>query len=292
MTRLVLTSLAAAACLLATFQAAAQCTIDLDCKGDRICEDGTCVDPPAPAEPPPSQPPPAPTSAPIPSVASGEGGPPPAPPPGPPPPILPFQSGYAEASLFVSFYTFGGQTWEIDGSTLDDPEFDATTKVLPGIRFAGYGALGESFHLGGYFAIRAGEGTLEPDNDVARAMYFEREADSDVKTWGVGVALKAGGRVAERVWLGGGLDAGAHFFLIEDWDDADNDTFVGLELFPRIALDIVLVDRAGVRLAIPISAGALIAPIAVVEAEEDSPRTIVRMWQVAPAATVGLALGS
>jgi hypothetical protein len=280
MTHLALSSLAAAACLLATLEVAAQCTMDLDCKGARICEDGTCIDPIVPPKPPAKADP-----QPLPAT-------PPAPPPGPPPPLKPFQSGYAEVAFFISVYTFGGQTWDIDGSPLADPQFDATTKVLPGARFAGYGALGESFHLGGYFAIRAGEGELEPANRVARAMFLERDADSDVKTWGLGLALKAGGRVAERLWLGGGLDVGVHFFLIEEWDDADNDTFVGLELFPRIALDIILVDRGGVRLAVPISVGAVVSPIAVVEPEEDDPQTTVRMWSVAPAATVGLALGS
>lgn len=204
---------------------------------------------------------------------------------------MPFQSGYAEVSLLMSFYTFGGQTWEIDGSPLDNPEFEATTKVLPGARFAGYGALGESFHLGGYFAIRAGDGEIKPKNDVARAMFFERDADSSVKTWGLGLALKAGGRVAERVWLGGGVDAGIHFFMIEEWDDTDDDTFFGLELFPRVVIDIILVDSGGVRLAVPISAGAVISPISVAEPEENNPQTRVKMWHLAPAATVGLALG-
>lgn len=202
---------------------------------------------------------------------------------------MPFQSGFAEAALFMSFYTFGRQTWEVEGSAMADPEFDATTAVLAGIRLAGCAALTEWFHLGGYFAIRSGQGDLSPHNPIAEAMFFDQEAESDVKLFGLGAVLELGGRVSERVWLGGGADVGIHFYKIDEWDEADDDTFVGLELFPRLVVQIILVDTGGFRLALPISAGAFVSPISVAEPVEYE--VTVRMWHVAPAATVGLALG-
>lgn len=43
-----------------TAPAEAGCTYDQQCKGDRICEEGVCVDPPVAATPPPADPEPAP----------------------------------------------------------------------------------------------------------------------------------------------------------------------------------------------------------------------------------------
>lgn len=48
-------------CLLFASSAHAQCSKDVDCKGDRVCEEGACVSPPAPAALPPA--PPAPNGA-------------------------------------------------------------------------------------------------------------------------------------------------------------------------------------------------------------------------------------
>jgi len=57
-------ALAAAAALLWSSAASAQCTKDTDCHGDRICQQGSCV---SPAPPPPrvSAPPPAAAGAPV-----------------------------------------------------------------------------------------------------------------------------------------------------------------------------------------------------------------------------------
>jgi hypothetical protein len=278
-----LASIAAALALTALFtgEAAAQCTKDTDCKGDRICQDGSCVAvAPAPAPVPPPAPPPAPP--PVPAQ--------PAPPPEPAGPMKPFQIGYAEVALLVSFLTVGGQTWEIKDWPLENPAFKATTKPLAGVRLAGYAALAESFHLGGYFAIRSGEGRLEPDNNVARTI-ASGEQKSDMSTWGLGAATKFGGSVSERVWIGGGVDVGLHFLKIDDWDYTDDDTLLGLEIFAKVELDIMLVDTGSFRLALPIAAGAIISPIAVADPNHDDLEIHAVMWHVAPTMMVGLAAG-
>lgn len=65
----VIAASAVAVLALATFDARAGCESDAQCKGDRICEDGTCVEPPAPVAPAPEAPPPEPVVVPPPPPA-------------------------------------------------------------------------------------------------------------------------------------------------------------------------------------------------------------------------------
>ena len=94
--RLVWAGLSGVAALLLSGAAAAQCTMDTDCKGDRVCEGGKCTAPlpPAPAAPsgavdpsaPPASEPPGQGAEPPPAEAAAPvAAPPPAPVAAPPP---------------------------------------------------------------------------------------------------------------------------------------------------------------------------------------------------------------
>ena len=100
---------------LGTVSARAACTKDTECKGDRICDAGQCVSPPAPPSsattplPPPPPPPPAngAESAPPPSAPSVPPSPAPvaAPPASAPPPVSPLAPpGYIYPSVPVQRY--------------------------------------------------------------------------------------------------------------------------------------------------------------------------------------------
>jgi hypothetical protein len=192
---------------------------------------------------------------------------------------------------------------EYDGDDIfesydDPPEFDSTLKPTPGMRLAGYGVLSDAFQLGGYFSVRSGELELEDDNDAAEYYSVSMEDESDVTLIGLGLTLKAGGMVASRLAMGFGLDVGLSLMKVEEFEDADLDeeTLLGVELFPRLCLDIIVLDTGSFKMAIPISAGAVVVPIAgrtLMEEDEDDgvPEIKMRSWLVGPAFTVGIALG-
>lgn len=293
MRRLVIALAIAGIAALGALDAAAQCTKDTDCKGNRVCQNGECVDPgpgPAPA------PAPAPASGYVaPTTSYTAPAPAPAPPPQPRGPISSFQSGYATIGLLLSFHGWGGytETWEdID----EDFEGDLDSSFMPGIRIAGYGVVSEGFHIGGYWTFFKADMDIDPDEGD----------DFDVNAFMnmFGLTLKFGARLHERVWLGGGTDIGLLISKgeIDGWgEDLEMKPMVGLVLFPRLNLDVMIVDTGAFRLAFSAAFGLFVTPISgghPYDADDfddyvpDGDAIKHRFWWLSPALMLGLSLGA
>jgi hypothetical protein len=280
MTRSTLPIIAALAALLSCSSAArAQCTKDFDCKGDRVCRDGQCVD----ARPGQSsgytthqQPAPAPS------------------PPRPRGPLSFFQSGYATMGLLLSFHGWGGWTDENDDIDYEE-DGDIDGDFMPGFRIAGYGVLSESFHIGGYWTFFKADLEVDPDDSDL--------ADSDVTAFMnmLGLTLKFGARLAERVWFGGAADVG---LLIAKGeldilfaDDLEMKAMAGLVIWPRAVLDVLLVDTGAFRLAATAALGLFVVPIAGGHPYDtddfgDDDETKSRFWWLSPALMIGVSAGA
>jgi hypothetical protein len=107
---------------------------------------------------------------------------------------------------------------------------DLTSKFSGGIHLSGYWAVSTNFQLGAYF------------NFVKGRIEFGGGGENDVEHIGTGVSVKSGGRVGNRVWLGGVADLG--FYKLSF--DGVNESFSveGIEISPRFHMDVLIV-RAG-----------------------------------------------
>jgi len=296
MKRLALALIIIATVALQGAAASAQCTKDTDCKGNRICQNGECVAP-APAPPPPSGYNPAPAPAPA-----------PAPPPEPRGPVNYFQSGYATIALLLSFHGWGGytETWEF----MDDEEYEGELDgdFMPGFRLAGYGVVSESFHIGGYWTFFKADFEVDPDD--GDSPWWGDGGDLNVFMNMLGLTMKFGTRLHERIWLGGATDIGLLISKgeIDGWgNDLEMKPMVGPVIFPRIDLDIMIVDTGGFKLAFTAAFGLFVTPFSGGhpydsddindELEEmgydvDTDEIKERFWWLSPSLMLGLTLGA
>ncbi|NMC70654.1 MAG: hypothetical protein GYA57_11390 [Myxococcales bacterium] len=119
---------------------------------------------------------------------------------------------------------------------------------MGGLRLAGYYAVGDAFHIGGWFGFGVG------DFQVCLGEWGCDEGNENRLVMG-GLAMRFGGRVGNVVWLGGALDFGGYGSDAEDSDDST----AGIVLSPRLDLDIMLVQTA-FKMALSLGAGATIVP--------------------------------
>lgn len=285
---------------------AAQCKTDVDCKGDRICENGQCVTPAAPVAPAPVAPAPATVASPAPKPAFNRNRPKSR-------PIAVFEWGYLEFDVMIGIGSWGQKRIKSDESDIQDAFEDAGidsrsagTGPYGGIYISPRWAASPSFHIGPYFRIGKGEniGVRIEDSDA-----FEY-TDDDLEDVGhlhigVGASLKFGGLVGSRVWVGGGLDLGYHRTGIEDGEPGivgidEPEKYNGFELLPRFCVEIFLFNLSGFKMSIPISVGAAIVPFSkwkasdeeVEDTWEDDYEAYVWAWQIEPVIMFGFAIGA
>ena len=293
---------------------AAQCKTDIDCKGDRICENGQCVTPAAPVAPAPVAPAP---------VAAASPAPAPRPVFTPPKsrPIAAFEKMYLELDVMIGIGAWGQKKIESGDSAVQDGIEDtnvdsrsAGTGPYGGIYVAPRWAASPNFHLGPYLRVGKGENIGvridAPDFPGANDYYDEEELDNIGHLHvGVGGAIKFGGMAGKRVWVGGGLDLGFHVTKTEDsepliafsygGDTGEDEKYLGLELFPRFCVDIFLFNLNGFKMSIPISVGAAIVPYAKWKPEDEDVEDAVDddevkawIWQIEPVVMFGFAVGA
>ena len=279
-----------AALMLAGLDAAAQCSKDTDCKGNRVCFDGKCMEPSAPATPIP----PAPTYQPPayqqpvspyqqPAPAYQQPAPayqqlPPAyqqPAPAYQQPASPYQqpvSPYQQpmpvystayrspAALAVPagplqwYQTFYGHIGGLLGfhgwgsMSIAGQDLTISGKFKGGLHLSAYVPISPVVHLGGYFNLGSGDMKLEENG---------RSMTNSVDHYSIGFSLKAGSRLAERIWLGFVGDLGLYAL-----DPSGSETWYGLDISPRIHLDVLGLDVGGFKMGFFASFGPSIVPYA------------------------------
>ncbi|MBW2730938.1 MAG: hypothetical protein JRH20_01015 [Deltaproteobacteria bacterium] len=222
--------------------AMAVCTKDTDCKGSRVCEQGRCVSMPGAAshakrmpgtypEAPQAVTPPAPPAAPpvAPGAQVSLRGRQYAPvahtpygvrqgiaarPTGP----LSWPSAYGALYTVLSMHAWGG----MPAYERIDVSFSEGTEG--GMHAAGYVALHESFHIGGYLSYVSSE-LLSEYIETTSGFFGQLEAHEE-EDLGLGLALKVGGVVGTRAWIGAAIDLGVAF----NGDTIGPQAFVGLNL--------------------------------------------------------------
>jgi hypothetical protein len=322
--------LIAAATFLVGATVAAQCETDVDCKGDRICENGTCVEAPTgviPGATPPPAPQPAPQPAPAPAPQ------PAVPPAAAPPPVDTtgwFDKGYGEISVPFVFHGWGGwftslDSVEVGGDTRDfddnDSDGDLEAKFRGGLRLSGYFAASKNFQIGAYYMFFKGEGDAampeadsNPDDwdelddlmvhlgEQGSGGGYDERVQLDLVSNSLGATIKAGTQLG-RVWLGLGLDVGVLFHKFEVTDqNFETEAMIGVLVYPRLAIDIMVLNTGSFKMAITTSLGAMGTyakgkPFDRAEEGEDGIMYHLRdaeekYYLVSPVMTVGLALGS
>jgi len=136
---------------------------------------------------------------------------------------------------------------------------DATS----GIQFAGYRTYGSRCHIGGFLSIS------------------DNEQGLDGGEYALGFALKLGGAISDRVWLGWSLDIGPVF----------RKNFVGGHFFNGIALDVlVLGQKEGFKMAISGRLGNETVVMAFTDGDSNS--DFDGLWRTRIVFNLGLSFGA
>lgn len=189
-----------------------------------------------------------------------------------------FQHGYGEVSGLIGFGTIGRMFLFTDE---DNDNVSMKNGVHGGIRLVAY-IVSDNIHHGAYLKLDYGDVEVDGISDKLRMLGF-------------GYSLKKFNRSkGQRVYLGFGFDIGLLRTKNEDMAnstiDFENDTFTGLELYPRVQLDIVAFNAGGFKMVVPISLGAYIVPFSVMKLH-DNPSIISLFTVIQPAMTIGIAFG-
>jgi hypothetical protein len=148
-----------------------------------------------------------------------------------------YQSGYAHIGGNLGFHGWG--SLRVAGSDLT-----ITCKFLAGVNLSGYSVISPHVHLGGYF--RYGRSKAEIGG-----------LGTDADHYSAGLSLKAGHRVAERVWVGLVGDLGFYAISPQVYGN-----WYGVEISPRVHMDVRGIDVGGFKLGFFASFGPSIVPYA------------------------------
>ena len=199
----------------------------------------------------------------------------------PPPPLegpQHFKLVYGEVDGVIAFGTAGKMFFFVED------ESDSESMSGPpggGVRLAFYGAKGNP-HNGIYFTGRWSDLKINGESDSTRSISF-------------GYSLKKiSSKKGARFRPGFGLDAGLIRTQNSDMADSDidfeNDTYTGLELFPRFMVDIVAFNAGNFKMVVPISIGLYVVPFSFMKLLDD-PFVLTMFTVVQPAMTIGISFG-
>lgn len=220
----------------------------------------------------------------IPTTAAAQGAPPPATPKADPKGATKrldwFQKGYGMFAVAIGMHTWG---------EMEADEFDETGDIdgrgLGGFHLSGYYVHSQAFHIGGFFYFFKGEHDLE-----GCVGGFCGELEADVEDLGIGVSVKLGTRVHNRIWIGGALDFGMAY-LAWDEDDEEGDG-LGLVIFPRFVFDLMVFQPKGVKVVLHGSLGVLIVPYLAGEGNILTQDSDFNLWAVRLVMLLGVTVGT
>ena len=150
-----------------------------------------------------------------------------------------YRSGYAHLGGILVFHGWGSA----HQLGVDTP-FDYG--LLGGVSVSGYYVTSPTVHIGGYFHYGIGK------SGWGHNSYTDQ--------YSVGLSLKAGSRVAGRVWLGLVGDLGFCILGSSDSGGIRDDNWYGVEISPRIHLDVLARDAGGFKMGFFASFGPSVVP--------------------------------
>jgi hypothetical protein len=140
----------------------------------------------------------------------------------------------------MGFHGWGGDSYQSESA-------DISGKFKAGLLLAGYVPASPNLHVGGYFAYS------NSDLEFSEQGYSGQVAFDH---YSVGFSLKAGKRIAERLWLGFVGDLGFYTAVPPGLNA------YGVEVSPRIHLDLLAIDVGGFKMGPFASFGPSIVPYA------------------------------
>jgi hypothetical protein len=148
-----------------------------------------------------------------------------------------YQSGYVHVGGILGFHGWGSAHGSSGGVSSD---LTLKGKFLGGVNLSAYYVSSPSVQIGGY--IHYGLGKIN---------------DGSADHYSLGLSLKAGSRLAERVWLGFAGDLGLYAL-----DFSHSKAWYGVEIAPRIHLDVLGLDAGGFKMGFFASFGPSVVPYA------------------------------
>ena len=190
-----------------------------------------------------------------------------------------FGKVYGAIGFSMGVFAFGGEKTNDDFS---GGETSSRTRegVLPGFGVAVMFPPITSVHIGAYFSFLKG-------SDIRYDENYDDETVDHLHL-GAGLATKFGGAPNRFIWLGAGLDIGFNYQK-NNWDQYSDETFLGLQVVPKFCLDIIVVNKRYIKVAIPIAAGAIIVPFSTLSDPPDDLK--VNAWDMSPSFSISVAVG-
>jgi hypothetical protein len=130
--------------------------------------------------------------------------------------------------------------------SMDDSDITLSGQFKAGVSISLYAPVSPHVHVGGYFDYSGGDIKQE---------YRGHSGNGAFDHYSVGFSLKVGARLAERVWLGVVGDLGFYALSPEHAG-----AWYGVEISPRIHLDVLGVDLGGFKMGPFVSFGPSIVP--------------------------------
>jgi hypothetical protein len=169
-----------------------------------------------------------------------------------------------ELGTSLVFHGWGGVT------TTDAVKISGSFSA--GIRAAGYFAT-RKVHIGGYISYISSDYSTVDDGYAY--------SPSEGGNFSTGLALKFGGPVGRRVWLGCAIDPGLDVFHGE----AFGEKFVGFRLYTGLVVDVLAVGRGPFKFGVSSRLGTDIQPYASYSGADGG------IWLVRLGLTVGVTFG-
>jgi hypothetical protein len=155
-------------------------------------------------------------------------------------PLQWYQKFYGHMGGLIGFHGWGSMSFD------DGEHLSISGKFKGGLHLSAYAPVSSFVHLGGYFNLGSGDLKLEQNGESATL---------SMDHYSVGFSMKAGSRLAERIWLGFVGDLG--FYAL---DPSHSSTWYGVEISPRIHLDVLGLDVGGFKMGAFASLGPSIIP--------------------------------
>jgi len=157
---------------------------------------------------------------------------------------LPASDGVEEPAASHGFSIYGEMAGLVSfQSWLGDSREDAGY----GFFAAGYWGADPLFHLGAFFHYYRAHGYSE---DTTRWWSYYSPSHNSTHHLSTGVSLKIGGRLSDRIWIGGVIDLGVHI--------ADRQS--GAHFFPRLEVDAQVTRSGRFKLGLFASFGPMLSP--------------------------------